>query len=170
MSGYCHNSLALSKKRSKRKKKTCNTFSSPDKRRVMETTRGSWYNQEALSGAASSSRRTSSSENKIFNWSAYDEENSNYSSENEEEISSCYSHWIMDVELLQEYLEKHMVCNVCFSSVKLTEIETARAGIATKFKLCCYFSEDWSNVQHKQKIRFSWKSDWYGSKSIAKSF
>ena len=48
---YRHNSFASGRKRKQRKSKNKSNiimFSSPDKKRLFDTTRGSWYEQEKI--------------------------------------------------------------------------------------------------------------------------
>ena len=127
----------------RRKRPTANkNFGSPDMKRLNDylAVGCSWYGQDT-EDKNSENQSFSASRKKLLMEQVSDTESDDISSNDDENerddevvTADC---WIIDVNILSEYLKEVCVCSVCHGSLSFEEVDTARAGLGTKFTLIC---------------------------------
>ena len=109
---YRHNSFASARKRKqhKSKSKSNKMFSSPDKKRLFDTTRGSWYEQEKLLQQTGNIPKISASHKNFLEWDSDDSTELESDYENTDEKEMDINYWIIDMKILDTY-----ICDVAVS-------------------------------------------------------
>ena len=140
-SKYRHNAFVSIRKRRKKKSTEKKLFDSPNKRTLKESMSGSWFEQEKLlsysSIAVDNEPASSSSQKKLVDWQSEDESSSDESDESDEEMfeeSMPVTDWIIDIQLLDMYLQEVAKCKKCSHSLSIKEQLSCRAGTKLIFE------------------------------------
>ena len=127
------------------------TMASPCKNTLLSKNKCSWFSQEQTNDEEANVSLdneveigpVSASYRKLYSWQNNDElqsssEDDEQSKDNSlEQNNSSLNYWVIDMEILQSYLQINAVCKECNSELYLTELSQYRTGLGTKFVLKC---------------------------------
>ena len=151
-SGYRHDPFKAGKKR-RRKKSSAKKISSPEKKRLVHVSKGSFYD-DTCDGNTSKETVYSASHKKLIDLSKIlpdivDENQQSSEDEDHDEMSDCEAndetdkehtgeyYWITDFKLLEAHLKNVAVCKDCHHELTVKENRNFRDGLGTKFHFEC---------------------------------